>query len=120
MSKFIRVFTAAVLLAGLPMAALAQVNVNVQVKVVGNCNVSAPSNANFGSVGPTVSTPYTATGAVTLTCNRGATPLVAVGPGSNFVGTRRMRQGATANYVGYLIKQPTLDVADYTTCPAVG
>ena len=31
MSKFNRVFAAGVLLAGLPMAALAQVNVNVQV-----------------------------------------------------------------------------------------
>jgi len=120
MSNFIRVFAAGVLLAGLPMAALAQVNVNVQVQVVGNCSVSVPSNANFGSQGPLTSTSYPATGSVTLTCNRGATPLVAVGPGLNFSGTRRMREGATANYVGYLIKQPTLNVADYTTCPALG
>ena len=120
MSKFIRFFAACLLLAGLPMAARAQVNVSVQVQVVGNCSVSAPSNANFGSVGPLASTAYTATGAVTLTCNRGATPFVAVGPGNNFNVTRRMREGATANYVGYLIKQPTLNVADYTTCPAVG
>ena len=53
MSKFNRVFAAGVLLAGLPMAAMAQVNVNVQVTVQGNCSVSAPSNANFGSQAPT-------------------------------------------------------------------
>ena len=103
MSKFIRVFAAGVLLAGLPMAALAQVNVNVQVQVVGNCSVSAPSNANFGSQAPLASTNYTATGSVTLTCNRGAAPLVTVSNGANPTGsTRRMRRRRrTANYVGY-------------------
>ena len=120
MSKFIRVLTAGVLLAGLPMAVLAQVNVSVQVQVVGNCTLTAPANANFGSQGPLTSTNYTATGAVTLTCNRGAVPLVAVNDGNNFLVTRRMREGATANYVGYAIKQPTISGVDFTVCPAFG
>ena len=54
MSKFNRVFAAGVLLAGLPMAAMAQpVNVNVQVTVAQTCSVSVPTNANFGSQSPT-------------------------------------------------------------------
>jgi spore coat protein U-like protein len=120
MSKFNRVLAAGVLLAGLPMAALAQQSVNVQVTVVGNCTLTAPANANFGSQGPLTSTNYTATGSVTLTCNRGAVPLVAVDDGSNFLLTRRMREGATANYVGYAIKQPTISGVNFTTCPAFG
>ena len=120
MSKFNRIFAAALLLAGLPMAALSQVNVSVQVQVVGNCTLTAPANANFGSQGPLASTNYTATGSVTLTCNRGAVPLVAVNDGNNFLVTRRMREGATANYVGYAIKQPTISGVDFTVCPAFG
>jgi spore coat protein U-like protein len=120
MSNFTRVLAAGVLLAGLPMAALAQVNVSVQVQVVGNCTLTAPSNANFGSQGPLASTNYTATGAVTLTCNRGAVPLVAVNDGNNFLVTRRMREGATANYVGYAIKQPTISGVDFTGGSAFG
>ena len=52
MSRFNRIFAAAVLLAGLPMAALAQVNVSVQVQVVGNCTLSAPANANCAAPSP--------------------------------------------------------------------
>ena len=120
MSKLNRIFAAGVLLVGLPMAAMAQQNVNVQVTVVGNCTLSAPANANFGSQAPLTSTNYTATGSVTLTCNRGAVPLVAINDGNNFSVTRRMREGATANYVGYAIKQPTISGVDFITCPAFG
>ena len=120
MSKFIRAFAAGVLLAGLPMAAMAQVDVNVQVTVVGNCSLSAPANANFGSQGPLTSTNYTATGSVTLTCNRGAVPLVAVNNGLNFSGTRRMADAGPTNFVGYAIKQPTISGVDFTVCPAFG
>ena len=120
MNKFIRIFAAGVLLAGLPMAALSQVNVNVQVQVVGNCSLSAPANANFGSQGPLASTNYTATGSVTLTCNRGAVPLVAVNNGLNFSGTRRMADAGPTNFVGYAIKQPTISGVNFTVCPAFG
>jgi spore coat protein U-like protein len=119
--KLIRLIAAGALLtAGLPMAALAQVDVNVQVTVVGNCSLSAPANANFGSVGPLTSTNYTATGAVTLTCNRGAVPVVAVNNGLNFSGTRRMADAGPTNYVGYLVKQPTISGVNFTVCPAFG
>jgi spore coat protein U-like protein len=122
--KLIRTMAAGALLAaGLPMAAMAQVtaNVQVQVQVVGNCTLSAPANANFGPQGPVASSNYTATGSVTLTCNRGAAPLVAVDNGGHFSGTRRMSDGGgTPVYVNYNIKQPTISGTNFTVCPAFG
>jgi spore coat protein U-like protein len=120
MKKAIRLIAAGAFLAvGIPLTAGAQVNVNVQVQVVGNCNVSAPVDASFGSQNPLALTNLTTTGSVTLTCNRGALPLVAVGPGNNFSGTRQMANGT--NLVGYAIKQPTISgTNNYTVCPAYG
>jgi spore coat protein U-like protein len=122
MSKFIRVLAAGVLLAGLPMAVLAQVNMTVQVQVVGNCSVSALSNANFNSQGPLASTNYTANGSVTLTCNRGATPFVSVGNGLDPSGAQRRMStgGGTPLYVNYNVQKPTISGTDYTTCPGFG
>jgi spore coat protein U-like protein len=123
--KLIRTMAAGALLAaGLPMAAMAQVtaNVQVQVQVVGNCTLSAPANANFGPQGPVASSNYTATGSVTLTCNRGAAPLVAVGDGLHLTGAQRRMSsgGGTPLYVNYNIKQPTISGTDYTVCPGFG
>jgi spore coat protein U-like protein len=123
MIKAIRFCLAGALLAvGLPLTALAQQNVNVQVQVVGNCSLSAPANANFGSQGPLASTNYTTFGAVTLTCNRGAVPLVAVDNGLHVSGAQRRMSdgGGTPVYVNYNVKQPTISGTDYTVCPAFG
>jgi spore coat protein U-like protein len=121
MNKLFRNIAAGALLAvGMPLAAWAQVNVNVQVQVVGTCSLSAPVNANFGSQGPTASMNLTATGSVTLTCNRGAAPVVAVNNGGHFSGTRRMADSGPTNYVGYAIKQPTISGTNYTVCPTFG
>jgi spore coat protein U-like protein len=126
--KLIRTMAAGALLAaGLPMAATAQVtaNVQVQVQVVGNCTLSALNDADFGSRGPVASSSYTATGSVTLTCNRGAAPLVAVGDGIHVTGgvggQRRMSDGGgTPVYVNYNIKRPTISGTNYTVCPTFG
>jgi spore coat protein U-like protein len=119
MLKAIRLtFAGALIALGLPLAAQAQVNVNVQVQVNGTCSVSTPVDANFGAQSPTGVTNLTATGSVTLTCNRNAAPLVAVGNGNNFSGTRRMSDGT--NFVGYAIKQPTISGTNFTSCPAFG
>ena len=124
MSKFNRVLAAAVLLAGLPLAALAQpapVNVTVSVNVQSTCSaLTATQQANFGTHTPTAVTAVTAEGIVTLTCNRGAAPLVSVSTGANPTGggVRRMLNGA-ANYISYDIRQPTLAAGEYTSC-AIG
>ena len=101
MTKFNRVFAAAVLLAGVPLGALAQVtqNVQVSVQVNGNCTVTAPSNATFAPQAPLVPTTVLAEGQVTLRCNAGAAPVLAVNDGGNFSGTRRMINGTT--FVAY-------------------
>jgi spore coat protein U-like protein len=119
MMKAIRLCLAGALLAvGIPLTAQAQVSVNVQVQVQGTCNVSVPVDADFGAQTPLAATPLTTTGSVTLTCNRGALPLVAVNNGNNFSGTRRMSDGT--NFVGYAIKQPTISGTNYTVCPSFG
>jgi spore coat protein U-like protein len=117
MMKAIRLCLAGALLAvGIPLTAQAQVNVNVQVQVNGTCSVSLPIDANFGPQAPTAVTNLTTTGSLTLTCNRGALPLVTVNNG--LLGTRQMTDGT--NLVGYTIKQPTISGTNYTTCPDFG
>ena len=124
MSKLNRVLAVALLTAGIPLGALAQVsqNVQVQVQVQGNCTVNAPSNANFGAQTPLVATNLTTTGQVTLRCNAGAAPVLAVNDGGNFSGgTRRMSSGGgSPTFVAYAVKQPTISGTDYTVCPAFG
>lgn len=122
MKASIRLIGAAALLAaGLLPAAMAQTsqNVQVQVQVSGSCSLTAPSNANFGNQTPTAATNLTANGSVTLRCNAGAAPVLAVGNGGNFSATRRMSDGGT-NFVAYSVKQPTLSGSDYTVCPGFG
>lgn len=114
---------AALLAAGIPLSALAQVsqNVQVQVQVQGNCTVTAPANANFGAQTPLVTTNLTVEGQVTLRCNAGAAPVMAVNNGGNFSGTRRMSDGAaTPAFVAYAVKQPTISGTNFTVCPAFG
>ena len=65
-------------------------------------------------------TNLTATGQVTLTCNRGAVPLLAVNNGNNFTTTRRMANGGATAFVDYVVKQPTISGTNYTVCPAYG
>jgi spore coat protein U-like protein len=114
------VYVGALLAVGIPLSALAQVtqNVQVQVQVNGSCSVTVPVNANFGPQTPLVATNLTTTGQVTLRCNAGAAPVLAVNNGGNFSGTRRMAGGG--NFVAYAVKQPTISGTDYTVCPAFG
>lgn len=119
MNKTFRLMAAGALTVGMPIAAWAQVNVQVQVQVAQACSVSAPVNASFGAPAPTATTNLTASGAVTLTCNRGAAPQVSVGDGSSFSGgTRRMTDGT--NFVNYSVKKSTINGSDFTDCPNFG
>lgn len=121
MSKLNRVVAAAVLLAGIPLGALAQVSQNVQVSVQvnGNCTVTVPVDGVFPAQAPTSAVNILAEGQVTLRCNAGAAPVLAVNDGGNFSGTRRMSNGA-ATFVPYTVKQPTISGVNYTVCPAHG
>ena len=80
-----------------------------------------PSRDTFGAQTPLVATNLTVEGQVTLRCNAGAAPVLAVNDGANFSGTRRMSDGGgTPKYVAYAVKQPTISGTDFTTCPAFG
>ena len=114
------VYAGALLAVGIPLSALAQVSQNVQVSVQvnGNCTVTAPSNASFAAQTPLTTTNIVAQGQVTLRCNAGAAPVLAVNDGGNFLGTRRMSNGGgTPSFVAYAVKQPTISGTDYTVCP---
>jgi spore coat protein U-like protein len=127
--KLIRTMAAGALLAaGFPMAALAQTataNVSVTVTVQGTCTLATAGNASQ-TVRPTTTMNLASSlqGSVTLTCNRGAAPILSVGEGNHFSGTRRLSDGAVApatpTFIGYAIKQPTIDNSNYTVCPAHG
>jgi spore coat protein U-like protein len=129
MNKIFRLVSAwALLAAGFPMAALAQTattDVSVTVTVQGTCTLATAGNASQ-TVQPTTTMNLAASlqGSVTLTCNRGAAPVLSVGDGNSFSVTRRLSDGAVApatpTFVGYAIKQPTIDGSNFTICPAHG
>jgi spore coat protein U-like protein len=110
----------ALLAAGLPIAAYAQsspqtTNLNVSATVASVCLLTAPANIAFGSV--TALAPANASGSVTVTCNKGAV-VSATTTSANFSGTqKRMRLGASTDYLDYQVWQP--DLAAPGTCAAV-
>jgi spore coat protein U-like protein len=119
MKTKIHLLAAGALLAlGLPLAASAQTqqNVTVSVTVNGSCSLSSPVNAIFASQAPLNAVNLVTTGSVTLRCNAKAAPVLTVGDGNNFSGTRRM--AGSTNFVAYSVKQPTISGTDFTVCPA--
>jgi spore coat protein U-like protein len=69
--------------------------------VTGNCTVSA-SAMSFGTSSSPISANVDATGTITVLCSNGAAYSLGLDNGTNFSGsTRRMRLGATSNYVSY-------------------
>lgn len=113
MNKKLRLIaTGAFLTAGLPFGAQAQVTspqtttLNVSATVASICQLSAPGTLAFGSV--QAGTPANASGNVTVTCNRGAT-VSATTTSANASGTqKRMRLGASSDYLDYQVWQPDL------------
>lgn len=119
MNSKLRLFAAAALLAaGLPTGAYAQVtspqtmNLTVSATVTSICQLSAPSNITFGSVqaGQTAN----AAGSVTVTCNKGAA-VTASTLSLNASGVqKRMQLGSTGEYLNYTVWQP--DLGNLTVC----
>lgn len=73
----------------------------VAATVVASCTISA-QDLNFGSASA-LSANRDQSSTLSVTCTNAAPWSVALGNGSNFSTTRRMRQGATSNYVGYAL-----------------
>ena len=122
MKNSLRLISAGALLAaGLPTSAMAQVAVTVSVNVQGSCAVSTPSNAAYGLFTPAAaSTNLTWTGSVVLRCNKGATPFVAVSYGDNAVGSQRQMKTAGGDLIAYAVQKPAIAGTNFTTCPAFG
>lgn len=111
-SKLRLIAAGALLAAGLPTAAYAQVTspqtttLNVSATVASICQLSAPGSIAFGSVqaGSTAN----ASGSVTVTCNRGATVSAATTSLNASGPQKRMQIGATGEFLNYQVWQPDL------------
>ncbi|MGV3569106.1 MAG: spore coat U domain-containing protein [Ramlibacter sp.] len=104
-------FFLAVALAFAGSAASAQTaNMAVSATITGSCTVVANPLA-FSVYDPLAATPLSVQSTAVITCTTGAGASLAMGIGANSTGTgataqRRMRVGATANYLNYNIFQP--------------
>jgi spore coat protein U-like protein len=82
-------------------------SLSVSVTVSSNCQISTASVA-FGTYDPVLanfSAPATGTGGVTITCTRGSSASLTLGPGANPSGsTRRMRGGTS--FITYELYKP--------------
>ncbi len=102
-------FAAALALVGAgPLAAAsATASLSVSVTVSSNCQISTSSVA-FGTYDPVLanfSAPVTGAGGVTITCTRGTSASLTLGPGANPSGsTRRMRGGT--GFIAYELYMP--------------
>lgn len=103
-------FAAALLGAGPLAGASASATLSVAVTVSSNCQISTSSIA-FGTYDPIVAnfaTSVTGTGGVTITCTRGTSASLTLGPGANPSGsTRRMRGGTS--FIAYELYKPATE-----------
>ncbi len=89
--------------APLAQAGTATANLTVQINITASCTINA-ATLNFGANVPgttLVSSNITAQTTVSVTCTNGSPYSIGMDNGANFSGSRRMRQGATANYLSY-------------------
>ena len=118
--KKVGILAAGALLAlGLPLAASAQINISATV--VAACTFGSASVTLSGGGIAAGSAVTDTSSTVNLTCNKGATVTVALNNGANASGTqKRLRAGATTNYINYNLSQPNPLVDGGTnTCPSL-
>ena len=101
-------FAAALLVEAGPLAAAsATASLSVTVTVSSNCQISASSVA-FGTYDPVLANfaaPVTGTGGVTITCTRGTSASLTLGPGANSSGSARRMRGGTS-FITYELYMP--------------
>jgi spore coat protein U-like protein len=110
-----------VVLAASPQSAI----FNVTASVAATCTIAATSVA-FGVYDPVTANAAAELtnggGAVTVTCTKGATPVIGLGVGQNSTGSLRRMKGANAtspDFLGYELYQPPSTVAN-TACTFPG
>jgi spore coat protein U-like protein len=98
-------------------------NMAVSATIAGSCSLVANPMA-FSVYDPLSASPLDVSATVAVTCTTGAGATLSLGAGANSTGSgataqRRMRVGATANYLNYSIFQPAGtapgDACAYTT-----
>jgi spore coat protein U-like protein len=100
-------FAAALLEAGPLAGASATASLSVSVTVSSNCQISASSVA-FGTYDPVLANfaaPVMGTGGVTITCTRGTSASLTLGPGANPAGSARRMRGGTG-FINYELYKP--------------
>jgi spore coat protein U-like protein len=80
-------------------AATATANLTVQLTVTATCSVNA-ATLNFGSTG-LLASPISQSTTLSVTCTNTTPYSVGLDNGANFSTTRRMKLGATSNYIPY-------------------
>lgn len=90
--------------APMAQAGTATSNLTVQINIAASCTINA-ATLNFSptpTAGTTlVSSNVDANTTVSVTCTNGSPYSIGMDNGANFSGSRRMRLGATANYLSY-------------------
>jgi spore coat protein U-like protein len=116
MKNTIRLIAAAALLAaGLPLAASAQ-TISISASVASQCNIGNATVA-LGALTLLSGTIYDTGNTISLTCNKGATVVVALNNGANASGTQKRMTNGT-DFINYNFSQPTLPLAAAgNTCP---
>ena len=97
-----------VLAASPALAGSATANVSVSANIANVCTISTSAVA-FGAYDPIVtnaSTPLDASGAVTITCTKGASTTVGLGLGANAAGSVRKMKDSGSNLLTYELYQP--------------
>lgn len=121
--KFSRISLAIGLAMAAAGASAQTANMAVSATIAGSCSLVANPLA-FSVYDPLAGAPLDVSTTVAVTCTTGAGATLSMGPGLNVTGSgataqRRMRVGATANYLNYSIFQPSGtgpgDACAYTT-----
>jgi spore coat protein U-like protein len=116
MKSSIRLIAAGALLAaGLPLTASAQ-TITINATVASQCNIGN-GTVNLGALNLLSGTIYDTGNTISLTCNKGATVVVALNNGANASGTQKRMTNGT-DFINYSFSQPTLPLAAAgNTCP---
>lgn len=98
-------------------AATVSANLTVSATVDASCTINT-APVNFGSYNPTSTTPTFVSGAVTVACVKGTTPVIGLSSGSNpgaLAGERAMTNAVTSELLGYFLYKPALATPNICT-----
>ena len=113
----------AINIVAMPAAAQsATASFQVSANVLPICTISATA-IDFGNYDPVLANDTVAadqTGTLTIRCTRGTAWSVVLDAGGNFLGTRRMRLGATAEHLAYDLYSDPGRIVPWGAVPQIG